>query len=103
MKKAAQYASAYNADPTLDTVRRIAFEFLMETKEMTVNRGVKTDSALLAVFQEQDRKWRKLARLAGGGQALREDGFRLLVVAEFPPLATSLGWQTSQHQEGVSQ
>ena len=93
MKKATEYAAIFDADPTIETVRKIAFDFLMETKELADARKVKTDDGVLAVFREQDRKWQAFAGKAGGGDAVRRNGFRVLTMIEFPFMADALGWK----------
>jgi len=93
MKKATEYAAIFDADPTIETVREITFDFFMETKEIAEARRVATDAAMLAIFREQDRKWQSFASKAGGGNAIRRNGFRVLTLSEFPSVAYALGWK----------
>lgn len=93
MKKATEYAAIFDADPTIETARKIAFNFLMEIKELADARKVKTDAGIVAIFREQDRKWQSFAGKAGGGNAVRRDGFRVLTMSEFPFMAHALGWK----------
>jgi len=93
VKKATEYAAIFDADPTIETARKIAFDFLMETKELMTIRHAKTDAAALAIFREQDRKWQAFAGKAGGGNAVKRNGFRVLTQIEFPFLAGPLGWK----------
>lgn len=93
MKKATEYAAIFDANPTIETVREITFDFLMEIKEIAKVRRAVTDAAMLAIFREQDRKWQSFADKAGGGNAIRRNGFRVLTQIEFPFMAHALGWK----------
>ncbi len=93
MKKATEYAAVFDADPTVETLRKIGFDFLMETKELLLARRAQTDAAMLAVFREQDTKWVAFANRAGSGNAVRRNGFRILTMVEFPFVADALGWK----------
>lgn len=93
MKKATEYAAIFDANPTTETARKIAFDFLMETKELAEARKVATDDGIVAIFREQDRKWVAFANRAGDGKAIKRNGFRLLVQIEFPFMVQALGWQ----------
>ena len=93
MKKATEYAAIFDADPTIETALKIAFDFVMETIELADMRKVNTDDGMIAIFREQDRKWQSFAGKAGGGNAVRRNGFRVLTTIELPFMADALGWK----------
>lgn len=81
MKKAKEYAAEFEADPTRETLRGIAHAFMVEVKEIIATRNARSNSALLSILDEQDRKWRAFARRIEG---VRPDGFERLVKEVFP-------------------
>ena len=89
MRKAVDYAQQWNDNPTIDTIREISFLFLMECKELIDTRNAKTDAAVIAVFREQDRKWRSFCAKAPG---VNPDGFRNLVKSEFSSIYNDIKW-----------
>lgn len=64
--RAKDMAAFYNANPTNTTMAEIVVELLEETSDMAKSRGIKTDSALFALFREQDNKWHACARRCPG-------------------------------------
>lgn len=89
MKKAKDYAKIINDNPTPETLAKVANDFIFECKELVTTRNAQTDSAAVAIFREQDQKWRAVCNRVEG---LKPEGFRLLVGMQFPEVARALGW-----------
>jgi len=81
MKKAKEYATEFNTNPTNETLGKIAMAFLFEVKEIGEVRHVQKDNAVISIFKEQDQKWRAFAKLSKG---IRPDGFQILVKEKLP-------------------
>ena len=81
MKRAKEYAAEFEADPTMETMRGIAHAFMVEGKEIIAMRNAESNSAVLSILDEQDRKWQAFARRVEG---VRPDGFERLVKKVFP-------------------
>lgn len=88
--KAKEYADQYAADPGFETVYQIAQKFIDELKDIILQRKAKVDSAVLAVFKEQDLKWQAFAALTNF--SVKPDGFRILVKEVYPKVAELLNW-----------
>lgn len=71
--KAKEYAEHYQGDPGTDALIAIANAFAVEVKSIAEQRHATSDGALIAILDEQDRKWRAFARIVGA--EVREDGF----------------------------
>lgn len=76
--KAKEYAARYLADPTDETLGKVAYDMLMEIEQMGRQRGVKLDAGFFAILNEIDNKWRAFVRLTNVGY-LRPDGFEQLI------------------------
>jgi len=87
--KAKEYAQKFNDDRTLTTFTEICNDFMRECGELINARSAKTDSAALAIFREQDDKWRAFCGLVPG---IRREGFRLLTKEKFPVIFQAMGW-----------
>ena len=81
--KAKEYAERYKANPTDKELMRVAFDLLMETKELAEQRHVSTNAGLFGVIDEIANKWRAFVRLVNDPN-LRTDGFELLIKQRFP-------------------
>jgi len=85
--KAKEYAARYLASPTHETLVQIGIEFDKETSELVKARGVKTDSAFLAVLKEIDLKWQSFASKAG----LNPMGYRM-IMKNLHPSTANFAW-----------
>ena len=81
--KAQGYVDIFTADPSVKTVAKIASMLIEEIKEIAVARHAKSDEAMIAIFKEQDQKWRKICRLVPG---FKPSGFRDLLQEVMPEL-----------------
>jgi len=81
--KAKEYAARYRDNPTVDELRKIAFDFLMESKALIETRHAKRNEAIFSIFTELENKWRVFVSLSGD-ETIRPDGFERLVQKEFP-------------------
>jgi len=81
MKKAKEFAAEFKANPNNETLGKIAMAFLFEVKEIGEVRHAQREGALIAIFKEQDQKWRAFAKLSKG---IRPDGFQILVKEKLP-------------------
>lgn len=63
MRKAKDYAKQFQDSPTTDTLAIILTAFLHEASELANTRKISSDSAAIAIFREQDNKWRALSRM----------------------------------------
>lgn len=81
MKKAKEFAAEFKADPSNETLGRIAMDFIFEIEELQKKRHAQGASAFVAIFNEQDRKWKTFAKLVKG---IRPDGFERLVKEKLP-------------------
>jgi hypothetical protein len=61
--KAKEMAAEYKANPTMETAKKLVTECILETKTIAEARKIRSDSALRAIIQEVDDKWRAFARL----------------------------------------
>lgn len=62
----------------------LMFEFSKEAENIMKSRGVKRDSAALAVLKEQNTKWNAVAKVFYG--ILKHDGFKLFWMDRMPVL-----------------
>lgn len=94
MKKAKAYAAEFEADPSTETLRGIAKAFLKEIGELRDARRAETNAAMLAILDEQDRKWRAFARRA---EDVKPNGFAELVKLAEPELHAT--WRHEPQRE----
>jgi len=81
--KAKDYARQFNeAEDKMKALYQIADDFFAEINTLIEVRHAQTNAAALSIFDEQDRKWRALARLTNG--EIKEDGFCILLQEFFP-------------------
>ena len=71
--KAKDLALRFKEEPTLEMAKKIAFDMVMETKELADMRGVKSNSGIAAVLKQQNEKWQALTRLC---PELNPNGFK---------------------------
>jgi len=81
--KAKEYAEKYKANPTPQTLVEIAKEMVFEIEEIYKIRHGKSDEALIAVFDEQERKWQAFVQLVDDPN-VRRDGFKRFCQKHFP-------------------
>ena len=93
MKKATDYAEMLKKSNTDKTLSKVGSAFLAECAELIDLRNAKSDKAILAIFREQDNKWRALCRFVDG---LNPNGFQLLVASLSPEIYLALGWCVSE-------
>lgn len=77
-----------SAEPTPSILARIIKMIILETEEIRIARKTRTDSGLIAIFQEQNRKWIAVKKkldpiLEKEGMALDPEGFRNIVKRHF--------------------
>jgi len=89
--KAKEFAKMWEDDPTLETAAKIGTIFLRECAELAKVRNAKSDAAMIAIFEEQNRKWKAFARRVDG---IREDGFEGILKEETP--AVYMAWKISK-------
>jgi hypothetical protein len=80
--KAKDYAKQFNDNPGIDSVCEIGVAFVREIAQIAKARNVSTMPGLLAILNEQNRKWAAFCRLTNG--AVREDGL-MAIVQELEP------------------
>ena len=76
--KAKEYATRYKLNSTQEELGKIAFDMLMETKELIEKRHAKNNPALFAVLDEIDNKWRRFVDLTGNPN-INPDGMMKLI------------------------
>ena len=87
--KAQEYADKFNAEPDYKkAISEIGTQFVFETRDLILKRGIKSPTAGLAVIKEQSDKWKSFCRRIGGG--VKEDGYLIIMRAEFPELVPYL-------------
>lgn len=79
--KAKDYAKLFNENRSINTLIEISKKFITECLEIAKIRNAKTDSALIAIFEEQNKKWMAFARIVDG---VKPDGFEQLVKLQMP-------------------
>ena len=86
--KAKEYAAQFEANPTLEEICAIGKQFILETGDIVKARNARSNAAVLSVLDEQDRKWRALARILDGmigiPGGVKPDGFAMLVKLVMP-------------------
>lgn len=87
--KAKEYAKKFNDNKTIETFTEICSSFICECGELLRVRHATTDAAAIAVFKEQDQKWKAFCNLVDG---IKPEGFRLLVKEQFPAVFVVMGW-----------
>ena len=80
--KAKEFAQKFNDDPSIETLVDIGNTFLIECAELGKARNCQSDDSMIAIFEEQNRKWKAFARLVDG---VKEDGFEQLLKLNAPP------------------
>jgi hypothetical protein len=88
--KAKDYARRYKENPNLDVLSEIVSEFCAEAERLIEERHAQYDSAIFAIFDELDEKYRAFVRETGD-ENLRPDGFSNVIRTEFPFI--SMGWE----------
>ncbi len=81
--KAKEYAKLFNENRSVDTLVNISTQFVKECIDLINLRNAKTNSAIVSVFEEQDKKWRAFARLIEG---VKPDGFEQIVKLQLPEI-----------------
>jgi hypothetical protein len=84
--KAKDYADKYNANPAPEALGQIFMDFLGEIGTIARARNTTSDEGVLAIVDEQDRKWRAFARMTD----LPESGFMALLELDMPEIHTAL-------------
>ena len=89
--KAKEYIAKYKEslesddyDSVKAAATKLVIEFSDEASELLKTRGVKRNSALVAVLKEQNDKWNAVARAFP--DVLARDGFKMLWLARLPYL-----------------
>lgn len=83
--KAKEYATRYHAasdDEKPKAAAAVFTDMLLEVKEITEQRNVKSTAAYCAVIDELEAKWKAFRRLAG--PELIAEGFSKLLAFRFP-------------------
>lgn len=71
--KAKEYAARYRQGTD---IAEIALDFITEVKRIGEARGAQSNESMFAIFNEQDAKWRAMARMADGEKSINPDGFK---------------------------
>ena len=79
--RAKEYAELFNKNRSIENLIEISGRFVKECIEIAETRKAKSDSALIAILNEQDLKWKAFARLIDG---VKPDGFEQLVKLQLP-------------------
>lgn len=85
MKRAKEYAAQYRDEPTDEVLAKIAVSFLVEIAELAEMRHLGKrpgHRAMVAILDEQDRKWRAFAE--NFPDIVRPNGFELLCKDKIP-------------------
>lgn len=80
--KAKEYAEQFNANPGIDSICEIGAAFVREIAQLAEKRNVITMPGLLAIVDEQNRKWQAFCRQANS--YVNENGF-LMILQEAQP------------------
>ena len=81
--KAKDYAKQFNESPSVETLSNIAHAFIIECQTIGEVRHVQSESAMLAILNEQDLKWKAFARMIDG---VRPDGFEKMIRELMPDI-----------------
>lgn len=77
--KAKEYAERYIKEgKTLESLEKILMDFYQESVSLVKSRGVKTNSALFAVWDEIDQKWQAFCNKLKD-DPINRDGFKMFV------------------------
>jgi hypothetical protein len=79
--KAKDMAATFQANPDIETARKLIAACILETKTLAEARKIRSDSALRAIIQEVDDKWRAFARLC---PEIQPDGFKKALHLNIP-------------------
>lgn len=97
--KAAEHAKFFeNAEDKSSAIRKIAIDFLREVGTLGKQRGCRSDTSLFALLEEQDAKWRKLARLQPD---ILPEAFQVILNHEMPELFRR--WKGNQYAPTATQ
>lgn len=92
--KAKEYTARFNnSENPMEELRKIGYDFIMETKELAKARHIESNSALISIFKELELKW---VAFANSVEDVRLDGFSVLIEMKMPKLYTMLvdaGWR----------
>lgn len=80
MRKAKEQAQQYIDNPTLETMQKIAQEYIRDTGELIKARSCTSNAASRAVIRELDQKWKAFARLAN----VNPDGYKIALRQVLP-------------------
>lgn len=81
-------AAFFNADPTPETLVKIACAMDAETSEILKSRGIQKDASFLSLLKEQDNKWQAFARRCPDVNPM---AFRL-VMQKLHPTTAAFAW-----------
>ena len=88
--KAKEYAKQFNDSPTIETLCGICRDFLIETANIAKQRNIKESFSMIAVLDEQNRKWKSFAKMLVfkdiHGEVVKPDGYKLLIQKRSPEL-----------------
>ena len=87
--KAKEYAENYKLNPTPENLSEIAFDMIIETKDIFEKRHARTDEAMFAVIKETIMKWEAFVKLVND-KSIRKEGLKDLILKEFPFLTSNL-------------
>lgn len=85
--KAIEYAEMFIADPTADTLTKIAKGMILEVADVFTKRHAKSDETLFSILNEAIGKWKAFVREVEkrtGVKGMREDGLKQLILLKFP-------------------
>ena len=89
MKKAKEYATELEQNPSDQKLAEIARAFILEIREVAELRKCQQDSAFVAVLNGQREKWRAFYRLVSKTVPelrVRADGFERMIQHELPEI-----------------
>ena len=89
MKKAKDYVKHWKENPTKETLVDIMTSFIDEITELSDMRKSNTDSTMLSILDEQNRKWKSFA---GKVKGISINGFHDFIKVKMPDVYTS--WST---------
>ena len=90
--RAKDMAAFFDADPTPETLVKIACAMDAETSEILKERGIKNDASFLSLLKEQDNKWKAFARRCPDVNPL---AFRL-VIKKLHPTTAAFAWPNAE-------
>jgi len=103
--KAKEYAAQYEAllvtGSPVHPAGLIVKQMVSEVGTLQATRQAQTNSAMIAILREQERKWQAFCRIVGDTN-LKPEGFREVIRRSFPSYVIEL-WERTERVTKVHQ